>query len=460
MKKSILLGCIATCCTAHATAQWWEDAELPGLADGVTEIYEDSVTNTMYCTGALQFGMGSPNTFRMYHQGSWSVSDSFNLDVMTVRRYNDTLVVGGAFSEVNGQAFQHIAAYVNGTWVPYGAFNGLVYALRVLGGNLYAVGFFTVADGHSGCGGVAKRVGGNWEPVGNMPAIHDYPGWTDIILYQGNLVVTGTTTFEGLPFKHIIQYDGQQWVPLGPGIQTSLGGGGTLAVYKNELYVGGIFRLSEGNVGHCIMRWNGSEWHPVGTGVQDEDNGYSYAIGVRKLIVKDSLLFACGGFHYAGNAPAAFTATWDGDRWCGFSGSMDPFLGAVTMGFYGDTLFVGCGNMADGQPVNHLVRYIGETWGDSCSVPMGDFGMGITDAPTPQQELRLADLGDGRYRLLGVAATGELRVYDAMGRLLRVLGLHAEADGTDPFDLSGLPTGGYLLDLAGQWRGHVTVVHW
>ncbi|HMN04600.1 MAG TPA: hypothetical protein PKD45_02645 [Flavobacteriales bacterium] len=293
-----------------------------------------------------------------------------------------------------------------------------------------------------------------------MPATHFYPTWVDIALYQGNLVVTGTTVFEGLPFKHIIQYNGQEWVPLGPGIQTGMGGGGTLAVYNNELYVGGIFRLSEGNAGHCIMRWDGQAWYPVGTSVQDETGGYNYAIGVRKLIVKDGLLFACGGFHYAGNVPAAFTATWDGDRWCGFGGSMDPFYGAMSMGFYGDTLFVGCGYMADGQPVNRLVRYIGETWGDSCSVPMGDFGMGITDAPTPQQELRLADLGDGRYRLLGVAATGELRVYDAMGRLLRVLGLHAEADGTDPFDLSGLPTGGYLLDLAGQWRGHVTVVHW
>lgn len=445
-------------CIAHAKAQWWVDAGLPGLAYGVTEVFDDTASNTLYCMGSLQYGSSLPYVFRMYHQGIWTVSDSFDLDVLTAQRYGDTLVVGGAFSHLNGQAFHHVAAFVDGSWVSYGEFNGLVEALRVLDGDLYAVGFFTVADGHSGCGGVAKRVGSTWVPVGTMPSIHDNPGWTDITMYQGNLVVTGTTTFNGLPFKHIIQYNGQDWVPLGPGIQTSMGGGGTLAVYKNELYVGGFFRLSEGNAGHCIMRWDGSAWHPVGTGVQDEYNSYTYAIGVRKLIVKDSLLFACGGFHYAGNVPTAFTATWDGDRWCAFNGSMDPFLGAVTMGFYRDTLFVGCGNSADGQPVNHLVRYIGDSWGDTCSVPMGDLGMGIADLTGLQEPPHLADLGNGQYRILGAASHGELRVYDAMGRLQRTFALHAGPDGTEPFSLADLPSGCYVLDLAGQWRGRVAVL--
>lgn len=461
MNRCFLFSCAACFCVAQVGAQWWQDAGLPGNAVyGVREVFYDTVASTLYCAGQIQTANGEPYRFWALRNGDWTMSVPFDMPTETVIRFEDTLVVGGHFTMVDGQPFQHVVAFVDSQMVPFGSFEGgVVRALRIIEGDLYAVGSFYTADGHGGCGGVAKRVGGSWFPVGNMPATHDYPTWLDIALYQGNLVVTGTTVFEGLPFKHIIQYNGQEWVPLGPGIQTSMGGGGTLAVYNDELYVGGIFRLSEGNAGHCIMRWDGQAWYPVGTSVQDETGGYNYAIGVRKLIVKDGLLFACGGFHYAGNAPAAFTATWDGDRWCGFGGSMDPFLGALSMGFYGDTLFVGCGTMADGQPVNHLVRYIGETWGDSCSVPMGDFGMGITDAPAPQQGLRLADLGDGRYRLIGDVSLGKLCVYDALGRLQRTLSLRIGPGETEPFDLSGLPSGSYVLYLAGQWRGRVAVLH-
>lgn len=448
-----------------ANAQWWVDAGLPGnFADGVREIYDDTATNTLYCMGQIQLAMGDPYCFCMYHAGIWTVSDPLNLQTETAIRYGDTLIIGGHFTYIGGQPLQqtggqqinYISAYLNGEWIPFGNFDGPVGALRILNGTLYALGAFSYVDG-AWCGGVAKRVGGTWQNVGTFPA-SNYAYVADAILYQGNLVVTGTIYFSGVPYDHIIQYDGQNWIPLGQGIQTNMGGGGTLAVYQGELYVGGIFKLSEGNVGHCIMRWDGQTWHPVGTGVQDEYNGYIYAIGVRKLLVKDGLLFACGGFQYAGNVPAAFTATWNGDRWCGFGGSLDPNLGTTAMGFYGDTLFVGCGTTADGQSVNHLVRYIGEEWGDTCSVPMGDIGMGVADAPGRKKPMHLADLGDGLFRLLGEVPSGSLHVFDAMGRLQRTIALQRSSDGMEPFHLSGLATGCYVLELGGQWRGRVALV--
>lgn len=452
--RTLCVACLGIAATM-ATAQWWEDADLPGDVDGVTELYTDTLTNTLYCMGQIEMTDAYRYCFYWYHGGVWTMSDSMDLQAMTVRRYGDTLLVGGAFTQVGDQAYQHLVAYINGQPQPFGNFNGPVSALRILNGELYAVGAFSYVDG-LWCGGVAKRMGGAWQHVGDFPANH-YAYVADAILYQGNLVVTGTIYFDGVSYDHIVQFDGQNWVPLGQGIQTNMGGGATLAVYQGELYVGGIFKISEGNVGHCIMRWDGQTWHPVGTSVQDEYNGYNYAIGVRKLLVKDGLLFACGGFQYAGNVPAAFTATWDGDRWCGFGGSMDPNMGAITLGFYGDTLFVGCGTMADGQPVNHLVRYIGDTWGDSCSVSMGDIGMEVMDSDRPSRP-SLTNLGGGMFRLDGPVSQGRMCVFNALGQLQCTIPVRASGTGTEPFSLQGLGTGYFVLDLEGAWRGSVVLV--
>ncbi|MFT3883947.1 MAG: hypothetical protein QM724_00525 [Flavobacteriales bacterium] len=174
-----------------------------------------------------------------------------------------------------------------------------------------------------------------------------------------------------------------------------------------------------------------------------------------KLLVKDGLLFACGGFNYAGNVPAAFTATWDGERWCGLGGSLDPFLGALSIGFYGDTLFVGCGNTADGRPVNHLARYTGTHWGDTCSVAMGPTS--VAEVPAECSPALVA-LGSGWYMLKGNLSGTVLRVYQASGALVRTLRIDRGPDGSGPFDLSGLSAGIYVLDVPGTPALKLSVV--
>lgn len=433
-----------------AQAQWWQDAGLPlNQAWSVTQIYEDTATSTLYCAGQLEHVVTPPlQSFHYcaYRNGEWSRSVPFDNNVFTVINYHDTLIVGGMFSHVDGEPITHIAAFYDGAWHPFGNMSSTVRALRVLDGELYALGSFRYADGHW-CGGVAKRVGGGWVNVGHF----ELDGVVlDAVFYEGRLVVTGTFSVSGQTYKHILKYDGESWNPVGLGILGSIAGGGLLAVYQGDLYVAGVIPVNAGNAGHGIMRWDGESFHAVGTGFQDVTGGQSYTLAVTGLTVKDGLLFTCGGYRYAGNVPAAsHVATWDGRRWCALGGSLDPEVGAFSLGFFGDTLFVSSGQVADGQPVNRLVRFIGEDYADTCSVPMGP--VALPEQPTARAG-GVVHLGGGAYLVQGGMPGGEgpLRVHGLGGQLVHTEQVRTGADGEVRFHLNGLSPAVYVVSYKGM----------
>ena len=429
-----------------AIAQWWQSAGIPvSHIDGIAEVYEDTATSTMYCVGYLQDSLWY-YSYASYYNGIWAISDPFYYNVWSVVIHHDTLIVGGEFIEVNGQSLTYIACNVNGQWLPYGNLDAGVRRLRVIDGELYATGSFIHADGHL-CNGVAKRVGGTWVNVGELPDMEAQV--QDIIKYNDELYIVGALHFYDLGAHGVARFDGAQWLPAGNGIMGGFAAGLCLEVYQDELYMGGLIDIGAGNPGHAIMRWNGSEWRSVGTGVQGPTGTYDYLYTVNDLSVHNGLLYASGGFSFAGNVPAMYIATWDGDQWCGLGGTFSSLAPIYSHGFLGDTLFVGCYDMADGQPVNGLARYIG-TWPDTCSGPMGG-----TTGLLPQQPsapAQLVPLGDGQYRYIGTGKPGLLQVHNAMGQVVRSFHLPWAGDASESFRLAGLAPGVYMVGLHGGSR--------
>lgn len=187
------------------------------------------------------------------------------------------------------------------------------------------------------CKGCAKRQGNAWVPVGNLDASSP-PIWQDLALWRDTLYGAGAININGTPYKDLVYLDGNEWKPVSTGILGGFGAGRSLAVFQDQLYVSGSIPIAAGNAGHGIMRWDGTAFHPVGTGFQGDGNNYQYLVGASDAEVHNGRLWAAGTFKYAGNVPAPFVASWDGQQWCGLPAG--PNLYVTSLAFYHDTLFI------------------------------------------------------------------------------------------------------------------------
>ncbi|MBL7951331.1 MAG: hypothetical protein JNM62_06385 [Flavobacteriales bacterium] len=435
-----LVGLLGLSLLLPGKAQYWSDAGI--VIDAVGEIgrfYVDTADNKLYSTGIWVSGMGQPDQALRYPvlDGSeWSLSPPLGGMALTFANYHDTLYMGGEFNAIGGEFISHAARRVNGVWESCGIFNNSVRRFEVIDDELYVIGYFTTING-SPCQGVAKWVGNGWECVAELNASSCLP--VDITKYQGRLVLSGTITFDGNPYRHIVQYVDGVWIPVGPeGIYGGLSGGGQLQVYQDELYVGGLIPLNAGNAGFCLQKWNGTAWSQVGAGLQDDTGGTGWNIKVKDLLVHDGKLFVCGGFGYAGHVYAPRIATWDGVEWCSVSGAIGEYE-ITAMAFYNDTLYIGCGLDAvlDGQPITGIAQFIAPEFSNHCS---GDVSVAAINVA---RTARIQPLGGGRFRVEGILPNGTITFVDALGRVIAQHAYHGE----EVFEVAGLASGIHLVLL-------------
>lgn len=320
---------------------------------------------------------------------------------------------------------------------------GTYGGLRVIDDTLYAVGSFSLVDSVP-CGGVAKRVGGTWLPVGTFPdPIHSV---MDIVKYRDTLVVIGNADFDA--GRGIAYLDGGEWKLLGPGILGGMSGAHSLAVYQNDLYVGGQISLAAGNPGQEIMRWTGSAFEGLGEGLQFTENNYTSFCDVRSMVEKDGLLFVGGGCNFIGGMESRGVAVWDGSRWCSVPG--DPITGGGVFGmdFYRDTLFIATGNYADDNWVNLAAKFVGASYIDSCAAPVGVEEFPVVSDPGA---LSWIDRQDGSAMVQGLPrGSTPYAILNMQGAMIARGRL--QSDGVSPtyVELPSMSPGVYLFRAAGR----------
>lgn len=396
--------------TSSQAQNIWTDLDLPRCPN-YQRVCTDPVNEDLYFAGFHstnnQCGLFSCDIYRR-RAGEW---DSLSTIVGTVRDmivWQDTLIVHGGFLTDPPTKMVYFA---NGQLQPYDELPG-VYRLRIIEDTLWAVGSFTNVNGQA-ASGVAKRVGGHWEPAGTMSTEYEFTFY-DIIKYQGELILVGIGYMVngGSGIYHLVN---GVWELLGTGLFGLISTPAIMCIYQDVLYIGGGILQAEGNVGHGLIAWNGIEYLNVGGGLLWSPNDFSTLTGIRALEVRDGLLYCGGGFPYAGDLLVQGLVTWDGTRWCNVPGD---FLGPVSgfyvndMAFTSDSLYVACGPEVDGLSVDRAVAAaVADLAGDcqDTSVPdRGEETLQLVLLPNPASD----------QLIIKVDRPVQASIYNALGRVV------------------------------------------
>jgi hypothetical protein len=206
-----------------------------------------------------------------------------------------------------------------------------VYALAVLGSDLYAAGQFTTA-GASAATNIAKWNGSSWSAVGS--GRHG----------EFALAVSGTNLYavniSPSAIPSVAKWDGSSWTALGSGM-SQYSEVTALAVSGTDLYAGGNFTTAGGTAAKAIAKWNGSSWTALGSGMTQYPS--TSPADVEALAVSGSNVYAGGNFTTAGGSPANYIAKWDGSSWSalgsGMGGNGDNWVWALALS--GNDLYAG-----------------------------------------------------------------------------------------------------------------------
>ena len=177
--------------------------------------------------------------------------------------------------------------------------------------------------------------------------------------------------FDGILVKGICKYDGQYIYPIGGGYDgcASLScpsGGEAICRYKNKLYIGHYYSSIGGVSANGIATWDGEKFNPLGNGVTffNGEEG-----SVHEMVVFKDELYVFGLFQKAGNDTSLCIAKWDGEYWHKvthpyYYGINAPpfFVGAIV---FEDKLYVTGNfflNSSGSISAVDVARYDGETW--------------------------------------------------------------------------------------------------
>lgn len=172
----------------------------------------------------------------------------------------------------------------------------------------------------------------------------------------------------------IFKLTDSKWEIVGKGILPAFAEVKCMAVYKDELYVGGVFETAGGKRAISIARWDGNEWHDVGGGIDGWDKK------VNTMAVYDDELYIGGSFKSAGGKLANCIAKWNGKTWSavgtGLTGPPKAFIvykGELYAG--GDLISTTGKSAAVCTRLNNIGRWNGKEW-----LPVGPLGKATLDA--------------------------------------------------------------------------------
>lgn len=329
------------------------EATAGSSAYGVNEILVNG--SDVYVAGWFNSVAGIANTKNIakWNGTEWqALGAGLNAVAYTMKMLGNDLYVGRLTSidKWNGNEWSNVGTVANGS---------AIYALAVIGTDLYVGGFFTTINNVPNTARLAKWDGTAWSAVGN-----------DVISANAvnALAVIGNDLYVGGDFSQIGSKSinriarwntvSKTWSALSAGAENGVLGGSVnaLAVIGTDLYVGGAFTsvVKNNNIKY-IAKWNGSTWSALGTVSGD---GIGTVVGTLTPVGND--LYVGGRFTTLGNVKANSIIKWSNGRWENFAdkgvqmrytnGSGAPNVSAIVP--FGTELLIGGDFSAAGDIVS------------------------------------------------------------------------------------------------------------
>lgn len=173
------------------------------------------------------------------------------------------------------------------------------------------------------------------------------------------LVVGGDFELKGdFSSQNIAAWDGERWRPMGAGL--SGGAVFALAAYDSgngpELYAGGQFLNSGGEIIRQLARWDGQNWTKLANGLSGSSSNH-----VAAMIVFDD---GTGSqLYFSGNGLGVLR--WNGSTLSTIPGPGNAFTMAVFDDGSGPALFVGGrfnATLGNGLNANNIAKWDGASW--------------------------------------------------------------------------------------------------
>ena len=258
MKKSLYLSVLLISLYSQAQVNWqtYPGAPTSGFWD------MDTLDGKLYVsTGLVREYDGSTwNTLNNYNNSS----NTPNKDKSCIKNLQGALYAGSGAFNTSGKGDMHY--YKNGSWTlhqnsnfPYTG-NYKIRCYSENAGTIYMAGLFEV-PGNNGFRNVAKWDGSEWVNIGRNFGY--YPPTTeikDMESYQGKVYIT-----EG---NNVWAYNGTNWdslfYPSNGNINFPMGGGiSDMVVYRNKLYISGIFNLDQATTNVLLVSYDGSSFNAI-----------------------------------------------------------------------------------------------------------------------------------------------------------------------------------------------------
>ncbi|HXB10482.1 MAG TPA: hypothetical protein VNZ45_00735, partial [Bacteroidia bacterium] len=316
----------------HARAQHWAPLGM-GVNNAVRVLFSDSANNLLYAGGNFTKANGiKASEIAVWNGTAWDSlgsGASTGSPVLTIAKFNNQIYSIGQFQH---DSKDYLARWNGAKWDTITKAKN-AYGIKSIGSYLYVYGGFdSIADVKASY--IAKWDGTVWSAIDTTHWLN--AGIADIISFQGDLYATGNFNNYNNTILQIAKWNGAQWLPVGSGFQGGIDWGNCFAIFNNNLYVGGIFKKTEGNPGNGIVRWDGSAFYDVGGGISCCGTSQ-----IESMLSFNGGLYVAGSFTDMSGVPAKYFSKWDGTKWCGFGSIINNTTGSLVN--YNGQLIIGGG---------------------------------------------------------------------------------------------------------------------